>query len=155
MSAPLTGHEASGLPGVLRIALALGHPAPEHLTSEQEGALLSLALLPEATCGDAARLTLRKTGTLDLVRWLRYAHFHQARQAVRDVSEEQLFVAVLVARAQSGARRRPRGRLATTPFRPVNDARPRGSLCVACGSVLSLGAVCGCRRSENAGRCAV
>lgn len=139
--------------GVLHIAQALGHPVPEHLTSDQEGALLGLAQFPVAVCTEGARLTLRKTGALDLVRWLRYTHFHAAKQIIRNLTEEQMAQALAVATAAGAKRGRPRSRKVPAATPPVQYARPRGRLCLACGSVFGLGDVCGCRRSENAGRC--
>lgn len=56
-----------------------------------------------------------------------------------------------LAQQQTPVRSTPRR---STGPRRSGTTRAMGSVCLGCGTVLGLGEVCGCRRSENAGRCA-
>jgi hypothetical protein len=112
-----------------------------------------LAPLPRAGWKGAARRTVSKRGSLDPVWWLQLAQNMTPRDEhkpvdIRDVQRIVNFANSVRREASPGTRRS-----AMTRGKPEGEAvRPLGTACIACGSVLGLGAVCRCQSSENAGR---
>jgi hypothetical protein len=125
--------------------------SPEALTGHAS-ALRQLAGLPQDRLTSSARRTLSKRGELDPLWWLKLAteNTPASTRAPATLADVERILDRLM-----GTERRVefplRGRRSTSAPRPTACAA--GALCTGCGAVMGLGSVCGCRATENAGRC--
>ena len=143
------------LAALMRVAeRLLGHPLPNDVCAAHASTLQELASLPEARWAPAARRTLSKRGSLDPVWWLRLADEDSPTHASgQEDLRELLKVGRRLLRLSRSASTVGSAGQMQGAARSERGARASGKVCLACGSVMDLESVCGCRRSENAGRC--
>lgn len=128
-----------------------GRPLAAHTVDTHLVELQQLAGLPHAKLTSSARRTLSKRGELDPVWWLKLATENTTSSAPSMPTRADL-QRILDGLMTAGSPVRSFSR-ADTRRRNESWRQAEGNLCTACGSVMALGQVCGCRVSENAGRC--